>query len=139
FCAADDPERYRDRGAPWEPLKLYYNHDFSLKKLSTIHHALHDRGLSSPYGDWINSREMREIHERDVTTRIQFADCLPARDAALRSHATQVDPAGFFFAVPRDLEAAVWPVEEFELAVSRVPSSVPEDDLFTGIHPEDGR
>ena len=137
FCAAGERERYRDRGAPWEPLKLYYNHDFSLRKLSTIHHALTERGMHSPFGDWINSREMREIPEREVTTRIHCADFFTARDAALRAHATQVDPNGFFFAVPRDVESAVWPFEEFELAESRVPSSVPEDDLFAGIHPED--
>jgi len=50
-----------------------------------------------------------------------------------------VDPDGFFFAVPRDLEARVWPVEEYELAHSHVPVALPEDDLFAGIHPEDDR
>ena len=139
FCAAGEPERYRDRGEPWEPLKLYYNHDFSLRKLSTLHRALVERGLESPFGNWINSREMREIPEREVTTRIECAGFFPARDAALRAHATQVDPNGFFFAIPRDLEAEVWPVEEYELAESRVPSSLPENDLFAGIHPEDRR
>jgi len=138
YHAAGDPERYPGAGpAPWQPLKLYYNHDFSLRKIRTVHEALLEAGLDSPYGDWVESREAREIPERQVTTRVHVAEWFPARDAALRAHATQIDPEGFFFAVPRDLEARVWPVEEFELADARVPVSLPEDDLFAGIDPEE--
>lgn len=143
FHAAGDPDRYRgqgpDGGRPWQPRKLYYNHDFSLRKIRTIHEALLDRGLASPYGDWVESREAREIPEREVTTRVPVAPWFAARDAALRAHATQIDPEGFFFAVPRELEAQVWPVEEFELARAHVPVHLPEDDLFAGIHVEDDR
>lgn len=139
YHAAGEPERYRGHGTPWRPLKLYYNHDFSLRKLTAIHRAMVAEHNTSPFGDWIASREMREIPEREVTTRVEVSRWFPARDAALRAHATQIDPTGFFFAVPRDLEARVWPVEEYELAHSRVPSDLPEDDLFAGIHPEDDR
>ncbi|WP_250447368.1 mycothiol conjugate amidase Mca [Actinotalea sp. C106] len=137
FEAAGDAERYRGAGEPWQPLKLYYNHDFSLNRIQTIHDAVTSAGLESPFGDWVASRAMREIPEREVTTRVPCSNHFPARDAALVSHATQIDPAGFFFAVPRDLEVEVWPVEEYELATSHVPVALPEDDLFAGIHPED--
>lgn len=137
FAAAGDPDRYRGRGEPWRPLKLYYNHDFSLERMRTVHEAMEAEGLESPFGDWITSRAAREVPERQVTTRVHVADWFPARDAALVAHATQIDPEGFFFAVPRDLEARVWPVEEYELAVSHVPTTLPEDDLFAGIHPDD--
>jgi mycothiol S-conjugate amidase len=139
FAAAGDPERYRGLGEPWTPLKLYYNHDFSIERMRTVHEALLEAGVTSPFGDWVESREAREIPERQVTTRVPCSDFFTARDDALRSHATQIDPAGFFFAVPRDLEISVWPVEEYELAESRVPVQLPEDDLFAGIHPEDHR
>ncbi|NTW41837.1 MAG: mycothiol conjugate amidase Mca [Cellulomonadaceae bacterium] len=139
YHAAGDPERYRDHGAPWSPLKLYYNHDFSMDRIRTIHEAVLAAGLESPFGDWVESRAAREIPVREVTTRVPVADWFPARDAALVAHATQIDPDGFFFAIPRDLEVDVWPVEEYELAHSRVPVSLPEDDLFAGIHPEDDR
>ena len=56
----------------------------------------------------------------------------PVADALL-AHATQIDPDGFFFEVPRDIEREVWPFEEFELARSRVPVEIPEDDLFAGV------
>lgn len=139
FHAAGDPERYRGRGEPWQPLKLYYNHDFSLQRMRTVHEALLEAGHTSPFGDWIESRALREVPERPVTTRVPCAEHFPARDAALRAHATQIDPEGFFFAVPRDVEIQVWPVEEYELAVSHVPTttSPPEDDLFAGVHVED--
>ena len=138
FQAAGDPERYRDRGAPWEPLKLYYNHDFSMARIRAMHEAMLDAGLESPFGDWVESRAAREIPERAVTTRIASSDYFDARDAALRAHATQIDPDGFFFAIPRDLEVEVWPVEEYELAESRVATSIPETDLFAGITGNEG-
>ena len=133
FHAAGDPERYRDQGEPWQPLKLYYNHGFSMVRMRAVHEAMLERGLESPFGDWIESRAAREIPERETTTSIRCAAYFPQRDDALRAHATQIDPGGFFFAVPRDLEAETWPTEEYELADSRVPTTLPEDDLFAGI------
>ena len=138
FRAAGDGDLYPGTGEPWQPLKLYYNHDFSLTRMRTVHEALHAAGLESPFGDWIESRAAREVPVREVTTRIECGAHFPARDAALVAHATQIDPEGFFFAVPRDLEEQVWSVEEFELAASHVPTDLPETDLFAGI-PQDAR
>lgn len=137
FAAAGDPERYRDAGESWTPLKLYYNHGFSMARIRAAHEALVERGLESPFGEWVESRAAREIPEREVTTRIACADFFGARDDALRAHATQIDPEGFFFAMPRDLEREVWPYEEYELAESRVPVRLPEDDLFAGVRGTD--
>ncbi|MBB2923915.1 mycothiol S-conjugate amidase [Cellulomonas cellasea] len=137
FAAAGDPERYRDAGEPWTPLKLYYNHGFSMARIRAAHEALVERGLESPFGEWVESRAAREIPEREVTTRIECAEFFAARDDALRAHATQIDPEGFFFAMPRDLEREVWPFEEYELAESRVPVRLPEDDLFAGLRDAD--
>jgi mycothiol S-conjugate amidase len=57
------------------------------------------------------------------------------------AHASQIDPKGFFFAVPRDLEVDVWPWDEYELAESRVPlperaEGEYEEDLFEGVRSE---
>ena len=138
FDTAGDAERYRGRGEPWMPLKLYYNHDFSMRRIRTMHEAMLGAGLESPFGEWVESRAAREIAEREVTTRIECADFFTARDSALLAHATQIDPSGFFFATPRELEVGVWSVEEYELAASRVPTSLPEDDLFAGITATEG-
>ena len=106
FEAAGDPERYVGRGEPWTPQKLYYNGGFSLVRMRAIHEALLEAGRESPFGEWIESREARATPEREVTTRIPVSDYFEHRDAALRAHATQIDPDGFFFAMPREVELA---------------------------------
>src|SRR3954464_12748332 len=47
--------------------------------------------------------------------------------------ATQVDPDGFLFQVPLEIQQRVWGVEEFEAALSYVPIADGEDDLFAGL------
>lgn len=135
-AAAADPARYPELGAPWQVKKLYYNHGFSMARIRASHEAMVAAGLDSPFGEWVESRGAREMPEREVTTRVPCADYFGARDAALRAHVTQIDPDGFFFAVPRELERATWPFEEFELVESQVPTALPETDLFAGIQLE---
>ena len=70
---------------------------------------------------------------RVTIAQLEVSDYFEHRDAAQRAHATQIDPDGFFFAMPREVELAEWPTEEYELAQSRVPTNLPEDDLFAGL------
>ena len=72
-----------------------------------------------------------------MTTRIECSEYFAQRDDALRAHATQIDPNGDFFAAPIEWQQRLWPTEEFELARSRVPVSLPETDLFAGIEADD--
>jgi mycothiol S-conjugate amidase len=71
--------------------------------------------------------------EPNITTQVHCAEWFERRDAALIAHATQVDPDGWFFKVPLDVQREAWPTEDFELARSLVETSVPEDDLFAGV------
>jgi mycothiol S-conjugate amidase len=135
FEAAADPDAYADAGEPWQPSKLYYDVGFSVEKFDVLHDALIARGLESPFEEW---RERRarwtdKIRPPKVTTRVNVGGWFERRDQALLAHATQVDPNGWFFAVPLDIQREVWPTEDFELARSLVDSSFPEDDLFAGI------
>jgi mycothiol S-conjugate amidase len=134
FDAAGDPERYTDAGAPWQPLKLYYLHGFSRARMQAFHDALQARGLSSPYGEWLDKWDPShgDVMER-VTTRVQCADYFEVRDAALKSHATQIDPTSVWFDVPLEVQREVWPTEDYELARSLVDTTLPEDDLFAGV------
>lgn len=132
YRAAGDPTQLPQAGEPWEVSKLYYDVTFSENRIRALDGAMTEAGLVSPYSGWIARH--RDFGPRpSVTTHIACARYFGARDAALRAHASQVDPDGFFFAVPRDLETRVWPHEEFQLADAKVPTSVPEDDLFAGI------
>ena len=131
FAAAGDAAAYPHAGDPWQPLKIYYNQGFSKARIIAFHDALTALGEESPYAEWLEHWQDRP--ERVVTTRIPCADYFDVRDQALLAHATQIDPDGTWFKVPREVQATVWPTEEYEAALSYVPVEPVEDDLFAGI------
>jgi mycothiol S-conjugate amidase len=131
FDAAGDPDRYGGSGDPWQPLKLYYDVGFSRPRMQAMHEALLEMGVESPFKEWLQRWENRP--DRQVTTRITCGDWFDRRDRALLAHATQIDPDGWFFSIPRDVQTRVWPTEDYELARTLVSSEIPEDDLFAGI------
>ncbi|NLU79394.1 mycothiol conjugate amidase Mca [Micromonospora sp. HNM0581] len=133
FDAAGDAERYPDLGTPWQPLKLYYDIGFSKGKILALHEAVLATGTESPYAEWVTRWEGRPDKGPRITTRVQCAEYFPVRDDALRAHATQVDPDGFWFQVPMELQKRAWPTEDFELVRSSVDSPLPESDLFAGV------
>jgi mycothiol S-conjugate amidase len=144
FDLAADPEAFADAGDPWQPLKLYYDVGFNVDRFNALDKAMTDRGLESPFEEmrkrWAEraekaaqKAEQEDARQPNITTRIRCGDWFERRDAALIAHATQVDPKGWFFGVPLDLQREVWPFEDFELARSLVDSTIPEDDLFAGI------
>jgi mycothiol S-conjugate amidase len=137
FDAAGDPDRYPDAGEPWQPLKLYYHMGHSRPRFVALHEWFIAAGLESPYGEWLEHWDPEHDKGHRVTTRVECADWFEVRDDALRAHATQVDPEGFWFRVPLDVQRKVWPTEDFELVRSVVPAQVAdgevEDDLFAGV------
>ncbi|MBO0840395.1 MAG: mycothiol conjugate amidase Mca [Sciscionella sp.] len=134
FDAAGDPERFVGAGEPWQPLKLYYSHGFSRVKIEKFHRALTERGLESPYDEWLKhwDNDRPDTNDR-VTTTIECGEYFEQRDEALKAHATQIDPNSRWFAVPLNVQREIWPTEEYELARSLVDTTLPEDDLFAGI------
>ncbi len=130
FFAAGDPAAYPHAGPPWQPLKIYYN-VHSRERYQAFHEAMVAEGLESPYAEWLEKWGPEK--GRTVTTRIHCADWFDQRDQALLAHATQIDPDGMWFKVPREIQVRVWPWEEFEAAVSYVPVEPVEDDLFAGL------
>ncbi|WP_370247776.1 mycothiol conjugate amidase Mca [Nocardioides sp.] len=135
FEAAADPTAYPEAGEPWQVLKLYYHHSFSYGKITALHQAMLDHGLESPYAERLENWTREPEWEDRITTRVPCSEYFGVRDQALLAHATQIDPDGFWFSIPRELQASVWPTEDYELVRSHVDSVVPEDDLFAGITP----
>jgi mycothiol S-conjugate amidase len=134
FGAAGDPERFPGAGEPWQPLKLYYMHSFSRSRMQAMHDKLLSVGMESPYTEWLDKwdPDRGDVFAR-ITTRIRCDEYFEVRDAALKAHATQIDPTSRWFAIPLDLQREVWPTEDYELAHSLVDTTLPEDDLFAGV------
>jgi len=143
--AAADPDAYPDSGTPWQPLKMYYFASFHRAKFVAYHEEMLRRGLESPYTkifeEWeaqareraASGKAQDERPELEITTRVPCGDYFEIRDQALIAHATQIDPEGFWFRCPLDVQRAVWPTEDYHLARSVVDSDLPEDDLFAGL------
>jgi mycothiol S-conjugate amidase len=142
FEAAADPDRYPDCGEPWQPLKLYYFVTFHRARFTALDEKMVEHGLESVYAErlaaWADEDEDDErdepnVPQHEITTYVRCADYFEIRDQALLAHATQVDPNGFWFACPVEIQREAWPTEDYHLARSLVDTEKPEDDLFAGI------
>jgi mycothiol S-conjugate amidase len=136
YEAAGDHVLFPDAGEPWSVSKLYYNHGFLRKRMQLIQDEFAKHGMHGPFDKWLKHFDPElDVFASRVTTRIEASKYFEQRDDALRAHATQIDPNGDFFAAPIEWQQRLWPTEEYELARSRVPVKLPEDDLFAGIDP----
>lgn len=133
FAAAGDPDQYPEAGEPWQPLKLYYQHGMNRPRIQALNDAMIEHGLESPYAERLKDWEPDPEWDARITTRVPCSEFFGVRDQALLAHATQIDPDGAWFAIPRELQQHVWPTEDFELVESTIPASLPEDDLFAGL------
>lgn len=130
-AAAADPNRYPETGDPWQIEKLYAP-VFTRERLVVLHEAMLERTGESPLVAWLERLGDFHVPDRrlmrfDVTGYVE-----QGRDA-LRAHRTQVDPNGFWFAVPTDVVESVYPWEDFELLYSQGPWDAAETHLFSGI------
>ena len=134
YEAAADHRLHPEAGDPWSVSKLYYNHGFLRARLQMLQDEFAKNGQEGPFAKWLENWDPEiDVHAGRVTTRVPCSEYFAVRDEALKAHATQIDPTGFFFATPIEWQQRLWPTEEFELARSRVPADLPEDDLFAGI------
>ncbi|MGV0811855.1 mycothiol conjugate amidase Mca [Mycolicibacterium boenickei] len=134
YEAAADYRLFPEAGTPWSVSKLYYNHGFLRQRMQLLQDEFAKNGRQGPFGKWLEHWDPdHDIFANRVTTRVECSEYFSQRDDALRAHATQIDPKGDFFHAPIEWQQRLWPTEEFELARSRVPVNLPEDDLFTGI------
>ncbi len=131
FEAAADPERYPDAGEPWEIAKLYAP-TFSRSRLQILHAAMGERGLSSPYGEWLE--RFPSLDEDEVIdARVDVGAYIGRARTALTAHRTQIAPDGPWFRIPTDLIREGYPYEDFELLASRVEHAPGVGDLFDGV------
>lgn len=132
--AADDPD---------PPLKLYeVARDWT--RLEEVRQRAATRGadawwLPNPDESDDQRREREEHFAKmqaavgPITTRVEVAEHLAAKHAAMREHVTQLAPTWAWLALTLDDWRELMPTEDFTLRVSRVPVRLPEDDLFAGL------
>jgi len=149
FARAGDPawypEQLNDGLEPWAPAKLYET-VLNLSGRVDIQRRVAERGLKAwwlpPEDELPEKRAEREAFvarmaaaSGPVTTRVDVADQLAAKRAAIAEHVTQIHDGGVFLGFTladwRELLAA----EEFSLRIARGLAEVrlPEDDLFAGL------
>jgi len=138
-----DPDAYPGTGEPWDISKLYYDRAFNPEKFRAVHNALLAQGKESPYEDrlaWYDRVAAGEddpdawrLTDHEVTTQVNSAAFLEYRDASLRAHRSQVDTHGGFFFTPNEILRNHWPWEDYVLIDSKVPTTLPEEDLFAGL------
>ncbi|WP_198659144.1 mycothiol conjugate amidase Mca [Nocardiopsis sp. FIRDI 009] len=133
FDTAGDPDAYPGSGDPWQPLKLYYFVSFPPERFDALAKVLAERGLENPFAEWVDRIKERDRPRWEITTQVHVAEYFEVADEALKAHATQVDPDGFWFAVPNDVRIEAWPTEDYHLVRSLVDTEVPETDLFAGV------
>jgi mycothiol S-conjugate amidase len=131
FEASGDADRFPGTGEPWQPLKLYYT-VWSRARIQAIHDKFLELGMESPYHEWIE--RMNAAKPQPVTTMVDITGYGGIRDAALRAHATQVDPTSpHWFGLPPEVVEEIHPWDEYELSRNLTSAEPPEEDLFAGI------
>ena len=85
-------------------MKLYYHHGWSWEKTKSLHEAMLEHGLESPYAERLEKWEREADWDERITTRVPCGDYFGVRDQALLAHATQIDPDGFWFSIPREIQ-----------------------------------
>lgn len=135
FDAAGDPDRFPDKGAPWQPQKLYYFATFTKQRFQKLNDAAVEAGNEPPYAGWLENWDSFGFVEPEITAQVDVAEYVEVRSKALLAHATQIDPDSFWFAIPDEMHREVYPWEDYTLIESRIPGYEPgrETDLFEGI------
>ncbi|MGE3536445.1 MAG: mycothiol conjugate amidase Mca [Candidatus Tectimicrobiota bacterium] len=131
YAAAADPTFHPELGAPWAPQKLYYV-VWARARLMAQHEAFVRLGLQSPY----NTERWQRWPSMDhrLTTRVFTGEHWAQVQQALRAHATQIDPnSPYWFGLPPEVACQTYPYDDYILAQSAVPTTLPEDDLFAGV------
>lgn len=133
FEASGDPSRFPEAGPAFSPRKLYYHASLSRRQLLALHQIAVDRGIPSPFAEWLERREANGHRDTQPTTQVDVGPWMGRMRAALLAHATQIDPQGPWLALPEDAVRAAYPWDDYVLAQSAIEVSLPETDLLQGL------
>ncbi len=115
----------------WTVPRTVFGTGFPRARTEALHQALVARGIESPFVGWLEERGARDadLHPDVVVDVREFFD---VRDDALRAHASQVDPEGRWFNIPREVEVDSFPWETY-VVLAGEPAPEGATDLFAGL------
>jgi mycothiol conjugate amidase Mca len=128
---------------PQPPLKLYeVTRDWT--RMEDVRRRAEERGAESwwqPSPDETDEQRLEREQQMaamsaaqgPITTRVDVADHVAAKHAAMTEHVTQLAPNFPFVALTPDDWRELMPTEDFTLRVSRIGVRLPEDDLFASL------
>jgi LmbE family N-acetylglucosaminyl deacetylase len=148
FDVAGDPTAFPEQLdgtglAPWAPSKLYEVVE-QLHRGPKLRRALRAGGIrvAAPivlrvarrWRPWHELERFRASREQTaVTTRVDVRAVMDVKYAAIEEHRTQIGPDSDRLTLTPEERRRVAPTEDFTLRASRIPTAVPEDDLFAGL------
>jgi mycothiol S-conjugate amidase len=115
----------------WAVPRTVFVTGFSRARMQALHEGMLAAGHESPYDEWLERDGDRDA-DRDPDIRVDVAAWIDRRDDALRAHATQVDPEGTWFTVPREVERSTFPWDTFCI-LDGVPAPDGADSVFAGL------
>ena len=120
-------------GERWEVAKLYYTL-FPRSSAVKATEMAKNAGMDPPFGE-VDLDELTFLAPDEwVTTTVSHREQVPRKLAAMRAHRSQLTEAEFpLLRIPEDVVREVWADEHFHLAFSRVPTELPESDVFAGL------
>jgi mycothiol S-conjugate amidase len=123
---AADPFALRELGPPWQVPRWAWS-VWVRERQERVAALLRERGVELP---WDPSDRLGRDHL--VRARIDVREHVEAARAALRAHATQVDPRSpWWFGLDVDELVGLWPTEEYHIV--GMPEGSVLEDLFAGL------
>ena len=135
--AASQQVLYPGSGDPWRVSKLYYTAmaESFFRKASELAKAA---GQAPPFHVDDPAELPFILPDGWVTTSLDVTEGLTRKREALIAHHSQIGPDWPLLTIPPEVMREHFNHETYELAVSHVPTTWPETDLFAGIGPDDG-
>jgi LmbE family N-acetylglucosaminyl deacetylase len=123
---------YPELGEGWRVSKLYYT-AFPLSEARRAVELARQAGAASPFGETDPANLEFVTPDEWVTTVVDCRDQISRKRAALRAHRSQLNDEFPLLSIPEEVLREQFPDEHFQLLLSRVPTTLPESDVFAGL------
>lgn len=123
---------YPEAGAPWRVSKLYYT-AFPRSEARRMAQMARAAGMKPPFGEADPDSLEFLTPDELVTTRVNCRDQLSRKRAALSAHRSQLTEDFALLSVPEEVLREHFRDEFYQLVFSRVPTTLPETDVFAGL------